>query len=46
MLNSDELNQTEMPLPLLNEFDYATQGISSDIEFDYAMVSEAELNFD
>jgi len=46
MLNSDELNQAEMPLPLLNEFDYATQGISGDVKFDYAMVSEVELNFD
>lgn len=46
MLNSDELNQTELPLTVLNEFNYATQGISSDVEFDYAMVSEVELNFD
>ena len=46
MLSSDELNQTEMPLPVLNEFNYATQGISSDIEFDCVMLDEVELNFD
>jgi len=46
MLNSDELNQTEMPLPLLNEFNYAMHGISGDVEFDYVMLDEVELNFD
>ena len=46
MLNSDELNQTEMPLYMLNEFDYATQGISSEVELDYDMLSGVELDFD
>ena len=46
MLNSDELNQTEMPLPMLNEFNYAIQGTSTDVELDYDMLGEVELNFD
>jgi len=46
MLNSNELGQAQMPLDTLTMFDYVTQGISSDIEFDYVMLDEIELNFD
>ena len=46
MIDKDELNQTEMPLSMLNEFNYAMHGISGDVEFDYDIVGEVELNFD
>ncbi len=46
MLNSNELSQAEMPLPTLSLFNYVTQGISSDVELDYVMLDEVELNFD
>ena len=46
MLNSNELQQAQMPLATLTMFDYVTQGISSDIEYDYVMLDEVELNFD
>ena len=46
MLNSNEIGQAEMSLDMLSLFDYVTQGTSDDIEFDYVMLSNVELNFD
>ena len=46
MLSVNELNQAEMDQVTLSLFDYVTQGISSDISFDYAMSDEIELDFD
>ena len=46
MLNSNEIQQAEMPLDMLSLFDYVTQGTSDDIEFDYVMLNNIELNFD
>ena len=40
------LNQANLAPATLSLFDYVTQGISSDIGFDYAMLDEIELNFD
>ena len=46
MPNINELNQTEMAPITLSLFNYVTQGISSDIGYDYVMLDEVELNFD
>lgn len=46
MLNSNEVNEAEMPLGTLTMFNYITHGQSSDVEYDYDMLSETELDFD
>jgi len=40
------INRANIDRTNLNLFDYVTQGTSDDIEFDYAMPNNAELNFD
>ena len=46
MPNINELNQTEMAPSTLSLFNYVTQGISSDVDLDFDMLGESELNFD
>ena len=46
MLNSNEVSQCQMDLDMLSLFDYVTQGISNDIEYEYVMLGNIELNFD
>ena len=46
MLSVNELSQSEMDVITLSLFNYVTQGTSSEVEFDYDMLSEIELNFE
>ena len=46
MLNSNEVSQAAMSSDMLTIFDYVTQGTSDDIELDYVMPNNVELNFD
>ena len=46
MVNSNELSQAELSLVGSCLFDYITQGISSEIELDFVMLDEIELDFD
>ena len=46
MGSPNELSQSEMALNTLNMFDYVTHGTSSDVEYDYDMLSGTELNFE
>lgn len=46
MINSNELRRAEMPLATLTLFDYVTQGISTEVELDFDVLYEVELDFD
>jgi len=40
------INRANIDRTNLSLFDYVTQGTSNDIEYDYTMPSNVELNFD
>jgi len=46
MVGSNEITQAEMSKSVLDMFNYVTQGTVTELEFDYVMLDEVELNFE